>query len=673
MKKPLKLLLCLALVSVAGMAFGADGELKTYEMEEVVVTGSKLPRTPGNVTQKIEIISAAEIEDMVLGNGNLAEILSYSPGNFSNVLSRAYPNWGSSGGLAHTYKGYMVDGLPVDSFVEPMSLDPWAFERIEDQRGSASVLYPNYLGMDFAGNQSSLAGTANFILKERVSEPRTAFSAYYGSYYTLGARVFHQKAVGNLHFFVGGHHEDSDYTSYRADPTLTLNDPQYEKTKFYMRGTYFLEGSPEHRFSVYAHRTWHDGDEGRPNRGYAHRYTTLNTSYVRPVDEQLTAQVKVGHRNVDRTWESDFWEKAENHIGLRKDSGMYQEVSPADVSLSLVHGGDDLLTVGTDFQYASYQTWTKTTNSYSVDNQADAMHLGVYVQEEQKLDRLILRAGGRFNYLRHDIDVLSGAPPGEETTSWNKLLWSTGVRYNQSRALSLFANIGTSFKAPSLKSIGGTIPLSDKNVAGVSGHLPNPDLDPESGMSVDVGANYQVREGLSLGFRGFLISLDDQIVQNVVNDLQSQDINAGQTQSRGLETEIRHNPGTWWQWHANYTFTDTEIDNDLEPDKDGAEMNFVPKHMANLGVDLFLPDDLRASISVQVFSSINESISNTAPNKIDGYELVNARIEKRFAGKDGRDVRVYLEPYNITNNDFDMPWGFQDPGFSANAGLTVSF
>ena len=113
----------------------ADDEADVYEMGEMIITGSKLPQTPGNVTQKISIITADEIGSLVLGNGNLAEVLSYTPGNFANVLSRNDANWGSSGGLAHTYKGYMLDGLPIDAFVDLQSLDPWAFQRVEDQRG----------------------------------------------------------------------------------------------------------------------------------------------------------------------------------------------------------------------------------------------------------------------------------------------------------------------------------------------------------------------------------------------------------------------------------------------------------------------------------------------------------------------------------------------------------
>ena len=98
MKRTLLLLPLLSVAVGAGPAAAED----VYEMEEVIVTGSKLPQTPGNVTQKISIITVDDMGSLVQGNGNLAELLSYSPGNFANVLSRNDANWGSSGGLAHT-------------------------------------------------------------------------------------------------------------------------------------------------------------------------------------------------------------------------------------------------------------------------------------------------------------------------------------------------------------------------------------------------------------------------------------------------------------------------------------------------------------------------------------------------------------------------------------------
>ena len=679
-----RLLLSALSVFLVGAPVVADDEADVYEMGELIITGSKLPQTPGNVTQKIAIISADEIGTFVLGNGNLAEILSYSPGNFANVLSRNDANWGSSGGLAHTYKGYMLDGLPIDAFVDLQSLDPWAFQRVEDQRGSASVLYPTYLAMDFAGNQSPLAGTANFILKERVGRTRTSASAYYGSYNTLGGRFFHQRAAGNLHLFFGGHHEDSDYTYYgtfdedgnRNSWLNMLEDdsPNYEKTKMYMRGTYFLDDSGQ-RVSLYAHRTWHTGDSGRPNRDFGHTYTTLNAGYTHPVSERITARAKVGYRDYVRRWEEDNFARDSvgvvipESLALRSEDGVDQSVMPADLSVSVITRESDVLTVGADYQRASYKN-TSESEVLTTNNDGTANALGFYAQEEFRLNGLTLRAGLRYTSISHDIALLSGAPPGEESNSWNKLLYSAGARYNHSDDLAVYTNLGTSFKAPSQKSVGGTVSVGSTD----SGHLPNPDIKPESGTSIDLGVNYRPMKGLQVGLRGFNIVIDDQIVQREVPDApQSQDINAGNTTTNGAELEVTHRLDDRVEWFANYTYTNAEVtENEVDPSKVGAKINFVPESTIGAGVHLTLAQGLRATITAQSYSGIYSDINKDA-EPLDGYVLVNARLEQRIRTQDGYDLHLYLEPYNITNQAFEMPWQFQDPGFSVNGGLMVSF
>lgn len=682
-----RLLLSALPIFLLGAPVLADDEANdddVYEMGEMIITGSKLPQTPGNVTQKISIITADEMGSLVLGNGNLAEMLSYIPGNFANVLSRNDANWGSSGGLAHTYKGYMLDGLPIDAFVDLQSLDPWAFQRVEDQRGSASVLYPTYLAMDFAGNQSPLAGTANFILKERVSSTRTSASAYYGSYNTIGGRFFHQRAAGNLHLFFGGHHEDSDYTYYgtfdesgnRNSWLNMLEDdsPNYEKTKMYMRGTYFLNDSGQ-RASLYAHRTWHTGDAGRPNRDFGHAYTTLNAGYTNPLSDNMTVRAKVGYRDYVRRWEEDNFARDDNgmvipeSLSLRSEDGVDQTVVPADISVSLLTRETDVLTVGADYQHASYET-SSEADVAKTGNDATATAFGLYAQEEIHLSRFIIRGGVRYSGIAHDIDLFQGAAPGDDSNSWNKFLTSFGVRYNHNEMLAIYLNSGTSFKAPSLKSVGGTVPLGSDD----SGHLPNPDIKPESGVSLDLGVNFQPVEGLRVGVRGFAIRIDDQIVQREVPDKpQSQDINAGLTETSGAELEVTHRLSETVEWFANYTYTNAEVvENSEDPSKVGAKINFVPQSAISAGVHLTLTQGLRATVSVQSYSGIYSDVSKDA-QIFDGYTLVNARLEQRIRSKSGYDLHLFLEPYNITNQTFEMPWQFQDPGFSANGGLMVSF
>lgn len=662
----------LALGGACSLALAQQGEEpKTYEMPEVVVTASKAPQTPGNVTQQIDVISAEEVSDAVLGNGNLAEVLARNPGNFSSVLSRNDANWGSSAGLPHKYKSYLLDGLPIDSFVDPQSLDPWAFERVEDQRGSASVMYPNYLFMDFAGNQSALAGTTNFILRERVDQPLTRVGAYYGSYNTYGTRVYHQQAAGKLHLFFGGQQEKSDYTNYGTKGSWLgmIDDPQYEKTKLYLHGTYYLQENPDHKASVYLHRTWHSGDVGRPNRDYHHVYTTANAEYAVPLAAHLNAQAKIGYRDYDRSWEED---NNPTDLGLREEDGVKQEIVPADLAVSVAHARHGLLTVGTDYQHASYTTSAEATVRNTRDD-ATATHLGVYGQEELTLARCVLRAGARYSHLEHDITRLGGAPPGQPTQSWDRLLWSTGARYTHSHALSVYGNLGASFLAPSLLSVGGTIKLSDRGVPGKDGRLPNPDLKPEAGISGDLGARYQASNVLGFGLRGYLTSIDDQILQIVVSNTpsQAQDINAGRTRTYGLEAEVQHQPSPWWRWSANYTYTHAQIDNPKDADQDGAEVPFVPQHMANLAVSLRLPRDFSADLRLQWSGRIYDSTSKAGRAAFDGHELVTGRIEKRVDLQDGYRVRLYLEPYNLTNNQFEMPWQFRDPGFSTTGGVVV--
>ena len=84
----------------------------------------------------------------------------------------------------------------------------------------------------------------------------------------------------------------------------------------------------------------------------------------------------------------------------------------------------------------------------SPGNDATATAIGFYAQEEFRLNQLILRTGGRYNIISHDIDLLQGAPPGDDSNSWNKVLFSGGARYNHSDELAVYANLGTSFKAP---------------------------------------------------------------------------------------------------------------------------------------------------------------------------------------------------------------------------------
>jgi len=300
--------------------------------EEITVTASKTPQTPGDVTQTVRLIDAEEIDHLPMSpNRNLSELVSYQPGVFVSSLSRNDANWGSNGGMGPKYSSYLLEGQPIDAFVDGMSLDPWALERVEVQRGPAAVMYSNYLAMDFAGNQTPLAGITNYVLRDRIDAPLTRLQVGGGSWATVSAQAYHQGRAGDLHYFTGGSLERSDYTDYGAPGSWLniLDDPQYTKVRLYGKGTVFL-GREDRSLSLFAHYTGHSGDVGHPNRDFDHSYGTLNAAYRDQIAAGMDIQMRAGARLYDRRWGEDRYPKS---LAPREHDRVEQAVFPIDVTL----------------------------------------------------------------------------------------------------------------------------------------------------------------------------------------------------------------------------------------------------------------------------------------------------------------------------------------------------
>jgi outer membrane receptor protein involved in Fe transport len=646
-------------------------EGKLYAMEEMVITESKMPQSQDEVTNKIDVVTHDEIQNLGYTNRNVAETFKYLPGNFVNPLSRNDANWGSYGGLGPKYNAYLLDGLPIDSFVDTMSLDTMYLDHAELHRGPASVLYSNYMTMDFAGNQTPLAGISNLITKDRISAPMTSLSLGYGSWNTLLAKLYHEGSKGVLHYFLGGAYEQSDYTNYGTTSSWLnmIDDPEYKKTKLFFKTTYFI--SPDSKISVFAHHTQHTGDAGRPNRGFEHQYDLINTVYENRLNTDLNMQFKLGYRYYDRTWQEDNFPI----LSLREKDGVKQNIVPADLSFNYRHGTNSLLTLGSDFQFAKYETFAEVGGVQSTGNDMDAINSGLYVQEKAVLGDWVLRAGGRFNYTKHNYYLISGTVPSVKDKSWSRFLWSAGVRYNATKEIGLYANAGSSFLVPSAKSVGGTLNLSDYKQPGKNGQLPNPGLKPEKGLGLDLGGDFWVMNNLMFGIRGFYNVIDDTIVENVVstNPSQTQSVNAGKSYAYGVEVELSQMISKSLNWFVNGTFTNTTVKNSIDKDQDGSDIPFVPNYMANIGLTAKLPYDIAISAYYQYIGAYFDSTSMSSRREFGKYGIVNVNVQKLLFKNESYRVNLSVDLNNLFNKKYEMPWQFQDPGFNALAKVELSF
>jgi outer membrane receptor protein involved in Fe transport len=270
--------------------------------------------------------------------------------------------------------------------------------------------------------------------------------------------------------------------------------------------------------------------------------------------------------------------------------------------------------------------------------------------------------------MKNSIELIDGGAPGETNKEWNSFLWSTGLKYKFNSDFSLFANAGNSFLTPGLKSTGGTIKLSDKGVVGHNGQLPNPNLKPESGLGVDIGTDISLPSNFKVSVRGFYLSVNDAIIDNVVsqNPSQTQSINAGKTTSKGLEAEIKQMITNNIQWFANYTLMKTKV-------KGAGTVPFAPEQVANLGLNLSTSYGLSISPYLNYNNGYYDSSDKTSRSFFKPGALLNLNVSQVLAETDNYRVEAFGNLYNVTNNKYEMPWQFQNPGFSMMAGIKATF
>ena len=650
-------------------------ELNLNEFLNVVITPSKIRQRVNNITQKIDIISAKEIEATVSGNRNICEAISKLPGASVSVLSRNDANWGTYGGIGPKYSTYMLQGVPIDAFMDPMSLDLNAISHIEVQRGPASVIYPNYLSQDFAGSQCPLAGTVNLILKDKIEHQKTLFQTSYGSYNTLNSQFFHENRINLLNYFLGSSYEMSDYTNYGSEGSwLNMKkDPQYQKTKIYGGLTLFLDKTEKQKITFFWQETWHKGDNGRVYNGYNNQYGTINVGYDIAFNDKFSMQSHIGIRSYDRSWQSSNYGVIDT---LLSDNGVNQFIIPVDVSCSWLNGKSSVLSFGVDYQGAKYATWTDPLVGYHIfGNKSSALQEGIYIQEELKpVSRLTLRGGLRYAYIKNSIELENGGNAADHNLSWNRLLWSVGLRYTISDKVGIFANGGSSFSAPGLKSIGGTILLSDRGVMGRNGQLPNPDLKAENGIGLDAGVDCMLQNHFKIGFRGFYTILQNGIVDNVVsqNPSQSQSINTEST-SKGGEIEVSQQINSNILWYVNGTYIKSNIKNKFNNDLNDVEIPFAPNYIVNIGGSFSTPSGLQFSPSLNYNGGFYDAISKTDRIRYKPGIVINTYIAQRIVKSELYTVAFFAQLYNITNNVYNMPWQFKNPGSSGMLGIKVIF
>lgn len=196
----------------------------------------------------------------------------------------------------------------------------------------------------------------------------------------------------------------------------------------------------------------------------------------------------------------------------------------------------------------------------------------LFAEDEWLLQEdLALTLGGRYDH--HDAFGSQFSPRGY-------LVWNTTPEWT------LKGGVSRGYKTPTLNAL-------HDGINGVTGQgtvltIGNPDLEPETSTSSEIGAHYDNQQGFTASATLFYNQFDDKIASGndilIENDplipdgLYGQDVNIDEAITQGIELAASYQFNPDWRLNANYTYTDSE---QQSGENKGDPLTDTPEHAVN--------------------------------------------------------------------------------------------
>jgi len=324
-------------------------------------------------------------------------------------------------------------------------------------------------------------------------------------------------------------------------------------------------------------------------------------------------------------------------------------------------------------------------------------------------DALTATMNGRFDHIKliYD-DYLPAAAAPNLSKNFNVGSWRAGLNCDFSDSLSLYSNVSTGFRAPTINQLfAGTISLTG-NVAA------NPNLKPEQAYNYEIGlrGKIDVVGGLEWDIAAFRIDRKSFIMnvagQYALSPTTDQYQNIGGMRNRGVELSVKSNQDQLFSMDAAYTYLQAKftsydnfnllLGNRYSPahtfvtyNNSGHVVPRVPKHK------LFLAAHLKPVSGLVLSTEMNAQSSYFADEinqeKIGGHTVFDLVANYDFStGKNdgikwalfGRvdnvlDRTCYNTARGMSDSNADNVYNAEDlsivvnPGRRWTAGLTASF
>jgi len=641
-----------------------------FELEEVVVTGTKTEKLLIDVPVRTEIITSADIE--AKGAVNLYEALEGMPGirveqqcsycNFTVVRMH---------GLESGHVQVLIDGQPIYSGlagVYGLQQVPTAnIERIEVVKGAGSALY----------GSSAIAGVINIITKRPTAEPMVRVTTSLGSHNTNDYTVSASTRAERMDVMVTAQKSTGDEIDEDKDEARATDRVKTDNVSTGVRVNWYeLFGEDQLTFTGRTINEQRQGGElatwGNPFAAGAEHIKTARyeagIGYKRTFSHGGELAANLGYCHHDRN--------ATNDSFLGDYEGIHGEVPPVN-EMEPYLAEEALYVVDVNYSHPlvrkhrllggvqySRNKLEETGMYVSVDHEdlnnikkkrseseKSADEVGVYLQGEFALmDNLELVAGARFDsHSSEDNFAGSGkvAAVGRRKLEYDEQAFNPrlAVMVKPSSALTIRASAGTGFRVPYGFS-------EDLHLCSGSPRVNKPaGLDPEKSVSLNLGADY-IAERYMLSANLFRTNLTDKIGFADASEASAklgytyEWENIGDAYTQGIELGSSVLLMRDLELDLNLTYTDAQYEDEradwveAHAGKYAADSKYIPR-VPNVtgGVKLgYTPGNwyavLDASYTGSMYIDYCEEEEVTAPNSkikhTDGFFVVNPRLSRSF-------------------------------------------
>ena len=591
------------------MPDSAEDTTNATQLDPIVVTASKSAEKASEVPARISVIDEKTIGQNPLLN--VSDIIQRDPsvyikqsgglGQISEISLR---------GTKSVHTLVLKDGARLNSQNElgplyPAFLDTTDVQQIEILKGPASVQY----GSDAIG------GVVQLISK-KPEKTGAELTGIYGENNTYKA-IVNANLVTDQGFYaqVGGQRLESDGTR------IFESQPENEKAGYDQKGYhakigFFQENLIDASASI---------SENKGTNVFSNDYIT-NTAQRQ--FENRVINTKVAYNILPDLIINAHYANVQDKQNVPAYGSYYNtENNESDLNLKWKFTPNQNILVGATYNDANYKSNTILNSDKSVNS------TGYYLQHQLKNDLFDTQVGVRL----------------EDNQRFGTHTVSQGaIRYHFLPNASVYANIGSAFRAPTLNELysqwGG-----------------NENLAPEESTSYEMGMNYDLTSNVSTNFSVYHTKIKDLIAYNAGTNT-----NIAKANFTGGEAGIK--------WQQDDLFLSTEYAYvKTENEKDNTEIAYRPRQTITVSTGL---ENAIYGISASLIARSKSYADSANSMRVPGYATVDLNAYWNIIP----NVKVFTNIQNVGDvqyrevlNTYPSNDWYVNTGRQASVGVTFRY